>query len=593
MDRINQLLTRRWRLVVLGAWLLYCGWLLYSRWAAIRGFSLGDTDDNLRLAQVKALLHGQDWYDLRQHRLDPAHGGANIHWSRLVDLPIAGLVLLLKPMLGAIDAQRWASAIAPLLPLLPALGAVAVITRRLVSPLAVPLALLAMLFAGSALGMFYPLRIDHHGWQLALLMIGLAGIADPRRARGGVTTGVAAALSLSIGLEMLIYIGLMGAAHVLFWVADRDERRRLLAYAASLAGGTALGFLLFASADNRAAVCDALSPVWLGNALAGGAVMALLAMARAERWTVRLALAAAGGVAVIAFHALASPQCLSRLEGVSPEATELWLSHVKEARPIWKHGLQVSLLTLAIPVSGLIGWGLLIVRARRDADLLRRTIAVAVPALAALALLAWQTRTGPAAQMMALPASVAIAFILAPLAFAAKSSVVRVLGTVVAVLLGLGALVPLGAGYLPQKQSTAFQKRIAKANSRCPSLWGLRAVARQPRGVVFSYVDFGPRLIAMTHHDAIAGPYHRNDRAIADVMTAFRTPDAAVAKRLIVDDYRSDYVLVCPDQSSATIFMAEAPKGFYVQLISGKAPDWLTPVALPADSPWRMWKVKR
>ena len=77
-------------------------------------------------------------------------------------------------------------------------------------------------FAGSTNGMFMPTRIDHHGWQLAFLALGVAGMADPKRARGGVTLGLASALSLAIGLEMLIYIGIAGAAMVLFWIDDRD-----------------------------------------------------------------------------------------------------------------------------------------------------------------------------------------------------------------------------------------------------------------------------------------------------------------------------------------------------------------------------------
>jgi hypothetical protein len=576
-------LVRHWRWVVAIVWLAYAGWFLVNRWGAIRGFALGDTDDNLRLAQVRALLDGQGWFDLRQHRLDPVHGGANIHWSRLVDLPIAGLMLLLRPFVGAMEAERWASAIAPLLPLLPLLGALALTTRRLVAPGAAALALAALLFAGSTTGMFQPLRIDHHGWQLALLEGAVSGIADPRRARGGLTTGVASALSLAIGLESLIYLGLMGVAQVLFWVADRDQRRRLAAYAVSLAGGTTLGFLIFASEANRAAVCDALI---------AGAVMFALAQLRIERWPARLALAAAAGVTIAAFHALAFPQCLSRLEGVSPEATELWLSHVKEARPVYRHGLQVAALTLALPVTGLIGWGLLAWRARSDADLLRRTLAVAAPAIAALALLFWQTRTGPASQMMAIPAAVAIAFFLAPIAFASTNSLVRVLGTVAAVVVGMGALVPLAADYFPKEKTSAFQKKIGIANRRCPSIAALAPIARLPKGTIFSFVDFGPRIISMTHHNAITGPYHRNDRAIADVMKAFRG-DADQARRIIVDEYRSDYVMVCPNQSSATIFMAEAKGGFYTQLADGQVPAWLRPIDLGPNSPWRMWRVVR
>ncbi len=588
--RVNEVLVRHWRLVVVAAWLLYAAWFLFQRWGAIRGFALGDTDDNLRLAQVRALLDGQGWFDLRQHRLDPIHGGANIHWSRLVDLPIAGLILALRPFVGGLEAERWASAIAPLLPLLPMLGALALITRRLVDPRAAALALAALLFAGSTNGMVQPLRIDHHGWQLALLAIALSGVADPKRARGGVTAGIASALSLAIGLELIIYLALIGVAQVLFWVADRDERRRLIAYAASLSGGTAFGFLIFASEANRGAVCDALSPVWLSDALLGGALLAGLAMLRVERWPMRLALAAAAGAILAGFHALAFPHCLSRLEGVSPETTKLWLSHVKEARPIYRHGAEIAALTLALPLSGLVGYALLVWRARGEAELLRRTMAVAAPAFAALALLMWQTRTGPAAQMMAIPGSVAIVFLLAPRAFGAGNSVVRVLGTVLAVVVGMGALVPLGADYFPQEKQSALSKRVAVANRRCPTLAALRPIARQPKGIIFTFVDFGPRIIAMTHHDAIAGPYHRNDRAIADSMLAFRG-DAAQAHRIVADTYHANYLLICPDQSSATIFMAEAPKGFYVQLARGEVPPWLAPVDLGPNSPWKMWRV--
>ena len=53
----------------------------------------------------------------------------------------------------------------------------------------------------------------------------------------------------------------------------------------ALGGGDGARFLVFASYDNRHAVCDALSPVWLSDALIGGALMyglALLSPARLE-----------------------------------------------------------------------------------------------------------------------------------------------------------------------------------------------------------------------------------------------------------------------------------------------------------------------
>ena len=88
----GELIDRHWKWIVVVAWLLFCAWFIFNRQTEIRWFALGDTDDNMRMMQVRGLLHGQGWFDLRQYRLNPPFG-ANIHWSRLVDLPIAGLIL--------------------------------------------------------------------------------------------------------------------------------------------------------------------------------------------------------------------------------------------------------------------------------------------------------------------------------------------------------------------------------------------------------------------------------------------------------------------------------------------------------------------
>ena len=61
------------------------------------------------------------------------------------------------------------------------------------------------------------------------------------------------------------------------------------------AAGTALAFLVFASYANRLAVCDALSPVWLSDALLGGALLFGLAWLSPADWKRRLALALVAG----------------------------------------------------------------------------------------------------------------------------------------------------------------------------------------------------------------------------------------------------------------------------------------------------------
>lgn len=317
-----------------------------------------------------------------------------------------------------------------------------------------------------------------------------------------------------------------------------------------------------------------------------------LSLMKLDGWKSRLGAAVVAGGAVAAFHALAWPNCLQRLEGVSPEATSLWLDYVREARPFYRHGWRIGTIALALPVTALLGWAVLIwqawKRGTEDRDLLARTLAVALPAVAALALLFWQMRAAPAAQMMALPAATALIVLIAAPWLKSERLWLHAVAVVLA-LLAFGAAIPVGLKLVPAEPRNAAAQRVAVANRSCPSLPALAPVARQPKGMVFTFIDLGPRMIVATHHSVVGGPYHRNDRAIADVMKAFRG-DEPEARR-IISEYGSDYLLVCPDMSTATIFMSAAPNGFYGQLMKGKEPGWLQPVELPKDSPFMMWKV--
>jgi hypothetical protein len=421
------------------------------------------------------------------------------------------------------------------------------------------------------------------------------------------------------------------------WVRDPAEGRRLATYGASLAGGSALGFLVFASYANRAPVCDALSPVWLSVVAAGGAMavgMTLLAprswidrtsrgqdratslpkpaearqpggeavvhhlskrgdtgieaaeMTEYRQWPLRLSLAAAAGAALAAGFVLFWPHCLGRLEGASPELVHLWLGNVREARPLYMHGYSTAIAVAALPAAGLVGYAIMLWVHRRDRAKLVAWGATAAPALLAALLLLWQSRAGPAAQLLAVPGATALVW---P-ALASRFMLVRVVGTV--------ALFLVASGLLPQQVLTYFpppprpgMKVVNKANDQCPRLWALKPVAQVPRGQVLTFVDLGPRLITLTHHDAVAGPYHRNGQDIIDVMRTFRgTADSA---RATIERRRIDYVLICPGLSESTVYASQAKDGFYAQLARGRIPAWLQPVPLPANSPYRMWRVVR
>ena len=588
-ERALALLDRHWKWLVFATWLLFCLSFVISKWNDILSFNLGDTDDNMRMMQVRALLHGQDWFDLRDYRLNPPFG-ANIHWSHLVDLPLAGLILGLRPFVGGPYAELIAVAAAPMIPYLVLLFGIALTARAVIDRRAFLLPAVPMFLAGMTNSMFMPERIDHHGWQIALLALSMAALADQKRIRGGILLGITSAFSLAIGLEMIVNLAIAGSAVVLFWVSDRDERQRLLGYAVSLGGSLCFCFVVFGSYANRLPVCDALSPVWLSDGLLACALLFAMASFSPADWRKRLLVALAAGAAIAEFHLRLWPTCLSNPENLSPEANSLWLKYVREARPVYVQSWKMALQMMALPVTGAVGWILLAWRNREDPDLLRRTLGAAAVAITAMAMMFWQIRTGPAAQMLSAVGAVALIWVIAPIIDRARNRYLSTFGLIVVALVGLGAVVPLAMALIPGKKATPGEIAVNRANALCNLISEYRPIALLPKGTVFTFIDLAPRLITVTHHDSIAGPYHRNSQQIVDVMSAFRG-SADQAHAIIVGKYHSSYLLTCPHSSTTTIFMSEVPNGFYGQLTKGKVPNWLKPIPLPPDSPFQMWKV--
>ncbi len=586
-QRGRDLFDRHWVALTLLAWLGVAAWSLADRWGQVRWLSLGDTDDNMRLMQVRAWLDGQGWYDLRQYRMNPP-AGFDIHWSRIVDLPIAGLILFFRLFTSNSWAERLACGIAPLLPLSIAMLGIGATVRRLIHPLAWPLAMLFLVGATATMLMYMPERIDHHGWQLAMLSLTLAGLCDPRARRGGALVGIASAVSLSIGLELLPYAAMAGAIIALRWVWDRAEAPRLAVYALTLGGGSTLGFALFASNANQAMRCDALTPVWLSVMIAAGMLLFLLARFGPASRGVRLALAVAAGAAIVIGFALMFPQCLARPEGVSPELQRNWLNNVREAKPIYKHSWRTGVAIATLPVIGLLGALFAAWRARRRPSAIG-WVAVALFTTFAVLMLLWQVRAGPAAQMLAVPGGVALAWAIVPRLLGHRSMLVRVLGTAGALVIVSGFFIGIALKYVPVGKPKGYEKRVNMATGNCLRTTVLLALNKYPAQTIFTFVDMGPRLITITHHNAIAGPYHRNGAAILDVQHAFgRTPDEAHA---IIKRHGATLLLLCPNAAESTNYKARSPNGFYAQMAKNQVPAWLTPLPLPAKSPLRLFKV--
>jgi len=562
-------------------WLLAAALLCLTEWGRIARGVLPDTDDAMRLAQVRDWLGGQGWFDLRQHRMDPAMGGADIHWSRLVDLPIAA-ALRLFAWAGEPAATMAATTLVPLLTLAAALALAGLVGQRLIGRAGAPLAPVVLLTAAPVMLTMVPGRIDHHGWQIVALLAAIAGLVDADRRRGGLVAGVAIAASLAIGMEQLPVLAGVALCVVAAWVADADEAPRLRAMLPALVGLGWLALMLFVPPAARWTwACDALSLSQIVPMTVGGGVLLLAARPSLGLRGRVLAVVAAGLAAALpllltpAGHCLADPYA-----AVDPLARTLWLARVTEALPLWQQPVDVALACLILPLIGLAG---AVLRARHD----RRWLMLAGLAVLTIGLSLLSTRAAVQAHAVAVPGAAAL-LTAGRAALAARRALLLRVGGTAALFLCVTGVAPrlLIARALAGPAAPAAEQG---ADGDCLSPAALHALDALPPATLLAPLDYSPALVAYGHHRAVAGPYHRNGRAIADVMRAWAGSDAQ-AKALIAR-HGVGYVAWCGRPSEFVVYRRRNPAGLSARLTAGQAPRWLRAVPIDRASGWHLWRV--
>src|SRR3984893_2372982 len=247
---------------------------------------------------------GHGWCALFQYRFDPP--GTSMHWSRVVDMPLAALILLLRPLIGTHGAETVMLFLWPLLLFAAALGLVAAIAREMsgsVTTSQITAVVLAVLSA-PALIHFRPGAIDHHNAQIVLLLaLVLLTSQIEQSAVKAALGGLAASLSLAIGIEMLPAIAAIGVAVFgLFVWRGASVSRQIAAFGAALAASSLLlAPALLPLPSLALQVCDAFGgPVLL---LVAGGGISLMIMGGIDRLhstlRLRLATGAASAIALV------------------------------------------------------------------------------------------------------------------------------------------------------------------------------------------------------------------------------------------------------------------------------------------------------
>ncbi|MBP1183090.1 hypothetical protein [Methylobacterium sp. PvR107] len=563
------------------------------------GLRLPDTDDMMRLVGVRDLLAGQGWFDPVQHRMLPPAGIAS-HWSRLIDLPLAALILALTPLIGRELAEPAAAALWPLM-LFVLYGALAFLgMRRLFGWRPALLTLFIAPQTGVFLNTFRFGRIDHHNAQLcAVLAVALALARSDRPVRRGLVAGLVAGLSLAIGLETLPVIAAAGLFVVADWVLHGARASgRLTGFGAGLFAASVLLFgAQTAPALWTVPACDALSPPWLllaaGGALAG--VAALAADRRGLNRNGRATVAALVGAAVAAGFVLIAPACLAGpFAGMDARVRTSWLERVDEMRSflqVLRGEPDVALANIVPLIAAALYATVMAIRVHEPE---RRRFFLAV------ATVMWPGTLVALVQVRGMYVAGAFVPLMAALALDRAMLIVRENATILRRLLVLalpltmmGKVWAIGAD-VPMRIAAApgTQPAIAGTWTTCTEPTALAALGRLPTGLVLSEIDLGPAILLRTGHSIVAAPYHRNLVGLRAAIEAFEGSQAVV--REVARDRGADYLVLC------TLALEpggpDKPQPFATGLARGSQaiPDWLEPVGgMPGGSPLRVWRIRR
>lgn len=604
-DRVTSVKSTWWTplRVALAIWLVTAAVMLFSKWAAIQTLSVADPDDALRLVQVRDLLGGQGWWDVSQHRINPLGGGGLMHWSRLIDLPIAIGIGGLTPLIGADMAERITMTLWPLI----LLGGLFALLARCASRLGErAIALLTPALAATnyvILYQFAPLRIDHHGVQI-LLSLGLLYLTlRPASALRGAVAGGFAAMHLAISIEGLPTVALFGAIMAVDWAwNDRaGTRARLTAYLAAVAMGAVV--LQFVTRGPGALIqtwCDALSAPYmaalgLAAIVVGVGSLILPSQSAMARWW-RFALLGIGGALAGAAVVLIAPTCARGPFGtLDPIVVTYWYSNVREGLPIWHQLDALAGFSLAPTLVGLIGS--VLAWRRSDDATIRHAWAIMIATLAGTFLLSLLVlRTASTAQMMALPGCAWVGLHLWRWARAIESTVPRILAS----LLCMVALPPASGAaaaklvttVVPQDSDKGIDHAARAVNADeplCVEPVHLTRLNQMAPTLLLTPLDIGPQLLQHTRHSVVATGHHRNNAIMARAIRSFIGPiDEA---ETLARSTGATMIVVCPTAQEYENFR-KAGDGLAAQLADGRVPDWLEPVPLDAGGQLRAWRIK-
>ncbi|MBB3408057.1 hypothetical protein FHT87_001960 [Rhizobium sp. BK316] len=584
IGRIRQLLTR-----LLPSALIYTviliGIITVMKYAGGPVDYVGpDNDDGMRLVEIRDFLNGQGWFDLMQYRLGLGEGTL-IHWSRLIDLPIAILIRLFGLFLGHDAAEAAALVVWPLSLVFPAMLAMGLAGQRVGGLAGMHL---SFCLAGMAIytgNRFAPGAIDHHNVQLALVATMTAMLFDEKqRAWNYVVAGAVAALAIAIGAETTPFVAIYCLVVALLWIWEGEPfAAATKAFGFSLAVTISIFFFATIPPQQYSVVtCDNLSLGFYSLAAIGGGLL-LVSAAFASRLGrgLRVAVLAAVGAVIFGSAMVIAPQCLRNpLADLDPMLVELWLRNVSEAQSILALSRTDPFSLGAFYAPGLLAITVCIFRSVQGDRVQVHLVLLALLSVSwAVALV--QVRGAVFANLLSILPLALLIIDVRRMSNGDSENAAAALVYIVTVLASVPAVWAVG-GALVEMQVNETKNAVDSDSLSCSSKQALAPLGDLPAGLVSAPSEMGVPILRYTANRVLSAPYHRNQGGmLTEMHIGLAEPQEAEA---FLRGAGVTVLAFCPDDLQTSEIARLKPNGLYAQLGKGNIPAYLDPLPKAADS---------
>ena len=571
------------------------------------------TDGYMRLVRVAGLHETAAWYDVAVARSNAPYGDV-LHWTRPLDVLLLAGAWVLTPVTGFRDALFFAgAAVSPLLWAFTG-AAFAWAGEPFFGRRGRYLAMVAFLVQPAVTDYSLAGRADHHMLLLLIFVVsfGLTTrmLLTPFHAGLALAAGAVAGLGLWVSFEFLLALLAAFAAMTLAWVlhgAAGALKNRGFAIGLAVTVGLALlaerplATILTEEHDRLSIVHVTITLLallfWsavrliegrggLTRGIAGRLVIAVIGAATA------------GGLLYLLFPKFfAGP-----MVDIDPRIFPIWFDKIVESQPLLPTdarnvGLLLYYLGAALVCLPFLTWLLVRERAR---PLWLAWLYAGLALAIYLPLAVFQVRFATYPEIL-------MGLVIVTLVVRARRRLDRdtLGGALARALVTVGLLVGFSAAGLVLYQGIPAVAGVpAAAKGTGGIICRLKEMAAyldQPGGfgrrrhTILATVDYGPELLYRTRHAVIATPYHRNP----GIFDAHRilTAGAESESRRLLEARGVDLILLCPSAPERTYFSnpGGARATLYRRLAAGRAPEWLSRVALPAElaGSFRLYEVIR